>query len=141
MTARALASIVAITACLTACGARGEPTPGSPHPDDTGATAAASTSVTPPDSLALSIPDGTMIWFAEGRRAADSAGSPCVERTLEIRRDSVRMKVPLFYTLAAPTILDDTSLRAELYRDCGPVGVYRVNLRTGAPTPLLPTSR
>jgi hypothetical protein len=141
MTARALASIVAIASCLTACGARGEPSPGSPHPDDAGTTAAVSTSVTPPDSLALSIPDGTMIWFAEGRRAADSAGATCVERTLEIRRDTVRMKVPLFYTRAAPTVLDDTSLRAELYRDCEPVGVYRVNLRTGAPTPLLPTSR
>lgn len=141
MTARALVSIVAIASCLTACGARGEPSPGSPQPDDTGTTAAPSTSVTPPDSLALAIPDGTMIWFAEGRRAADSAGSTCVERTLEIRRDTVRMKVPLFYTRAAPTVLDDTSLRAELYRDCGPVGVYRVNLRTGAPTPLLPTSR
>ena len=141
MTARALVSIVAIASCLTACGARGEPSPGSPHPDDTGTTAAASTSVTPPDSLALSIPDGTMIWFAEGRRAADSAGSTCVERTLEIRRDTVRMKVPLFYTRAAPTVLDDSSLRAELYRDCGPVGVYRVDLRTGSPTPLLPNSR
>jgi hypothetical protein len=140
MTDRALVMIVA-SACLAACGARGEPSPGSPHPDDTGATTVDSTSVTPPDSLALTIADGTMIWFAEGRRAADSAGSTCVERTLEIRRDTVRMKVPLFYTRAAPTVLDDSSVRAELYRDCAPVGVYRVNLRTGAPTPLLPPSR
>jgi len=141
MTVRALVSIVA-SVCLAACGARGEPAPGAPLPDDTGTTAAAdSSSVTPPDSLALSIADGTTIWFVEGRRAADSAGTTCVERTLEIRRDTLRVKVPLFYTRAAPTTLNDTSLRAELYTDCRPVGVYRINLRTGAPTPLLPPSQ
>jgi hypothetical protein len=140
MTVRALVSMVA-SVCLAACGARGEPAPGSPQPHDTSSAAVDSSSVTPPDSLALAIPDGTTIWFAEGRRAADSAGTTCIERTLEIRRDSVRVKVPLFYTRTAPTVLDDTSLRAELYTDCRPVGIYRVNLRTGAPTPLLPSSR
>lgn len=140
MNVRALLPLIA-SAAVCACGARGEPAPGTPQPADSGTAAADSTAVTPPDSLVLTLTDGTTIWLAEGRRAADSAGTTCVERTVEIRRDTTRMKVPLFYTRSAPGVLDDTSLRAELYRDCRPVGVYRLSLRTGAPTPLLPRSR
>ncbi|MGH7561124.1 MAG: hypothetical protein ACRENB_08890 [Gemmatimonadales bacterium] len=132
MTTRSRWSLIALPVlAAAACGARGEPAPGSPQPAD-------STAAEPADSLLLSLADGATVWFAEGRPAADSAGTACFERTLEIRRDTVRVKVPLFYTRNAPTVLDDSTLRAELFRDCRVVGVYRVHLRTGAPTPLQP---
>ena len=66
-------------------------------------------------------------------RAADSAGTPCFERTIEIRRDSVRLKVPLLYTLAPPTLLDDSTMRAEISYGCRPGAVYRVGFRDGMP--------
>ena len=137
MTLRTLGIIVIVAG---ACGEQ----PRSPAPPVavSGSPAAVdSSAVTPPDSLALTTADGATVWFVEGRRAADSAGMPCIERTLEIRRDTSRIRVPLFYTRTAPTRLNDSALRGELYRDCRPVGVYRIHLRTGAPTPLLPGGR
>lgn len=116
---------------LAACGARGEPGPGTPP--------AAETSVAPPqiaDSLILITHGGVSIWLAEGRRSSDSAGRECLERTLEIRRDTTRIKVPLLYTITPPTLLDDSTLRAELARNCRPAEVYHVDLRTGHPVPL-----
>ena len=115
-----------ITLILAACGARGEPAPGALPEVDQG----------PPqltDTLVLTLPDGATVWLAEGRRARDSAGTPCVERSVEIRRDSVRLKVPLLFTGSMPTALDDTTIRAELYRDCRPSAVYQVGVREGRP--------
>ncbi len=109
-----------------ACGARGEPAPGAPLPADSAPSR-------PADSLALALPGGGGVWFAEGRAARDSSGAACYERTIEIRRDTTRVKVPLFYTRAAPTLLNDSSLRGVLYRDCVPMAVYRIHLRTGDP--------
>ena len=111
---------------LPCCGARGEPAPGNPPPHET-ATAQ------PADTMVLSAPGGATIWLSEGRQATDSAGARCTERSVEIRRDSTRVKVPLLYTLSPPTLLNDSTLRAELARDCRPTAAYRVSLRTGQP--------
>ncbi len=121
-----LAGGLAVLAGLGGCGGRGEPGPGAPPAADAGAVRAA-------DSLVLVAPGGVTVWLAEGRRGADSSGAVCLERSLEIRRDSSRLKVPLLYTRAAPTLLDDSTLRAELWRDCRPMAAYRVSLRDGMP--------
>ena len=113
---------------LVCCGARGEPAPGMPP--------AAEAAVEVADSLILSAPGGVSVWLAEGRRGTDSAGAICLERTLEIRRDTQRIKVPLLYTISAPRLVDDSTLRAALARNCRPGDVYLVNLRSGRPTPL-----
>jgi hypothetical protein len=116
---------------LAGCGARGEPAPGALPEVDQG----------PPkltDTLVLAMPGGAGVWLAEGRRARDSAGTPCVERSVEIRRDSVKLKVPLMFTAAIPTRLDDTTIRAELYQDCRPSAAYSVGVRDGLPHRITP---
>ncbi|HEU5218047.1 MAG TPA: hypothetical protein VFU23_05275 [Gemmatimonadales bacterium] len=115
-----------IALVLAACGARGEPAPGSLPEADQGPPQMA-------DTLVLSLPGGAAVWLAEGRRARDSAGTPCVERSVEIRRDSVKLKVPLLFTGSIPTMLDDTTIRAELFSNCRPSGVYKVGVRDGLP--------
>ena len=122
--------LVPVALLLAACGARGEPSPGTPP---------AAQALEPPpkaDSLILSGRQGVSIWLTEGRMARDSSGSSCLERTLEIRHDTTRIKVPLLYTVSTPSFLDDTTLRAELASNCRPAQAYRVNLRTGQPTPI-----
>lgn len=88
----------------------------------------------PADSLLYETADGSQIWFAEGRSARDSSGAPCFERSVEIRRDTSVLKVPLLFTARVPTMLDRRHLRAELMRDCRVMGIYRVELATGRPT-------
>lgn len=115
---------VVLVLLLAACGAdRNRDVPA-----DTVAAATA------PDSLVLSVDDRTTVWLAEAREATDSAGEPCLERVIEIRRDTTIRRVPLLYTAEAPILLDDTTLSAVLYRDCRPTLTYRVDLRTGYPT-------
>jgi hypothetical protein len=110
------------------CGARGEPPPdGPPVPD------ARAVPPEPADSMVLTAPGGVTVWLAEGRRSSDSAGAACYERTIEIRRDTSRLKVPLLYTVTVPVLLDDSTLRAELARDCRPTARYRVSLKDGMP--------
>lgn len=111
---------------VAGCGARGEPPPTTLPPVDAG-------TVQLPDSLVLTLPGGATVWLAEGRKSADSTGKECVERSIEVRRDSYRLKVPLLYTLDLPTVLDDTSFRAELSRGCTRMDSYRVNVRDGMP--------
>ena len=129
-------SIPAASAALLAllgCGANGESPPGMPP---------AAESLLPervPDSLVLRAPGGVTVWLTEGRQASEPAGAPCLERTLEIRRDdTVRIKVPLLYTISAPVLLNDSTMRAELSHNCRPADPYRVDLRTGRPTPIRP---
>jgi len=91
-----------------------------------------------PDEPRASQPmPGVEIWFMAGRHARDSSGFECYERTLEIRDSAGRRRVPLLYTLDAPTRLDDSSVQAQVFSQCQPGQRYRVNLRTGLPTPLL----
>ncbi len=92
----------------------------------------------PPDSLALVTPAGIEVWFIVGREGRDSAGVPCYERGLEIRDAEGRRRVPLLYTLEAPVVVDDTSVRARVYLGCRPGDAYQVSLRTGRPVPVAP---
>jgi len=119
--------VLAGSSLLALACARGEPAPGVPP-------AAPSAPVEMKDSLVLSAPGGVTVWFSEGRPATDSKGATCLERTLEIRRDSNRIKVPLLYTISAPTLANDSTLRAELAKNCHPAEAYHVDLRTGQPT-------
>jgi hypothetical protein len=120
-------------ALLVGCGARGDP--GADTPPAAGAVISPPE---PPDTMVLAAPGGITVWLTEGRRASDPAGAPCFERSIEIRRDTTHLKVPLLYTLAAPSLLDDSTLKAELARNCRPAAAYRVSLRTGAPTRIKP---
>ena len=117
-----------LTLILIAGGAGGEPESGAPPTPQADAA--------PADSLILSAPGGVTVWLAEGRRGTNPAGDTCFERTLEIRRDSSRIKVPLLYTISTPVLLDDSTLRAELASNCRPGAAYRVSLTTGRPTPI-----
>ena len=89
-------------------------------------------SSTPADTLVLT--NGPyQIWLAEGRAAADSAGQSCYERSVDVRTDSTRTKVPLLYVLDPPTVFDRDHLRAVLSYRCRPMAVYRIELATGRP--------
>lgn len=104
-------------------------------------SAAASVVATGPrDSLAASGPNGLEVWFTLSRDDEATDGQHCTDRTLEIRRDTSRIAVPLLYTGEAPRIVNDTTLEAVLYRACRPIARYRVDTRTGQPTPLRPAS-
>ena len=118
--------VLASAMIIAGCGARGEPPPNTLPPVDAG-------TVQLPDSLVLTLAGGNTIWLSTGRRGADSTGKECVERSVEVRRASYRFKVPLLYTIKAPVPLDDTSFRAELYRDCARMASYRVLLKDGMP--------
>jgi hypothetical protein len=76
---------------------------------------------------------GVEIWFTLARVGRSTAGVPCVERGLEIRRGGSRIQVPLLYTGAPPVLLDDTTMRAELWNHCQKVDTYLVDLRSGRP--------
>ena len=102
--------------------------------NDRAVTADTVEAATAPDSMVLTVDDSTTVWLAEAREATDSTGASCLERVIEIRRDTSLRRVPLLYTAEAPLLLDDTTLSAVLYRDCRPTLTYRVDLRTGYPT-------
>ena len=91
--------------------------------------------VSPRDSLVLTLAGGAQVWFTASREGRDSAGTPCIERAVEVRRDSVRLPVPLLYTREAPLPVTDSQFRAVLYRDCMPVAAYRVGASDGMPHP------
>lgn len=116
---------------LAACGARGEPPPGELPGAEQAPPAV-------PDSMVLTMAGGATVWLAEGRRAVDSAGTPCFERSVEVRRDSVRLKVPLLFTASLPTRVDDSIFRAELFRDCRPESAYKISIRDGMPHKITP---
>ena len=44
--------------------------------------------------------------------------------------------VPLLYTGESPVRVDDSTVQVHLFRDCRPDALYRVELRTGQPTPV-----
>jgi hypothetical protein len=86
--------------------------------------------------LVLRAAEGWEVWFTAARQATSETGEPCIERALELRRDTVRRRVPLFYTREAPTALGRDAIRAVLYNRCVPVGTYRVDFQTASPTRL-----
>jgi hypothetical protein len=87
------------------------------------------------DSLVLTTAAGAEVWFTLQRPAAGKNGRQCIERGLEIRSQGKRTRVPLLYTGAAPELLNDTIMRAMLWKDCTPDVPYLINLRTGQPVP------
>jgi len=125
---RSLATI----ALVIAAGCRGEPR--GPRPDSAGA-AAPGVALAPADTLVLTV-GRSGVWLTEGREARDSTGASCYERSIELRTDSTRVKVPLLYTTHPPRRIDGRSIRAELVRDCRVIAVYRVELSSGRPTKL-----
>lgn len=86
-----------------------------------------------PDSLALTAVAGVEIWFTGARPAVDSAGQPCTERVMEIRRDNRRVAIPLLYTGERPRLVNDSTIEVPIWLHCRPGNVYRVNLTTGQP--------
>lgn len=121
MTFRPTVSLLA--AFIAACGGDSRP----PAPPDRPAAAP------PADSLALSLPNGVEIWFTASRRATSATGEPCIERVMEIRDGATRRLIPLLYTGAPPRRIDDSTIEAEIWLDCRPGNVYRVDVRTGQP--------
>lgn len=85
------------------------------------------------DSLILTTPAGYQVWYSGSRPARADNGQVCVERTMQIRRDSTRVNIPLLYTGATPFLVNDTTIEAAIWLNCRPGNVYRVNLRTGLP--------
>lgn len=87
------------------------------------------------DSLVMTLADSTVVWFVVGRPDTSSSGAVCTERLLELRRADRRLPVPLLYTVGIPEAINDTTLRAALYRHCEIAAWYRVDTRTGLPKP------
>lgn len=117
---------IGLVLLLAGCRADNRPAPVPPNPGP----------AVRPDTLVLTVPGGRTIWLAEGRDARDSAGTTCFERSVEIRTDSARTKVPLLFVLTGPTVLDRGHLRAELSRHCRVMAIYSVELATGRPVKL-----
>lgn len=112
-----------------ACG--GERTPEAAPPDRMPAVSA-----DPPDELALELP-GASVWHTSSREAIGPSGERCLERTLEIRREGAPpVRVPLLYTRDVPRVIDDSTLEARVYLNCTPGDRYRIDTRTGQPTPV-----
>ncbi|MFZ5625035.1 MAG: hypothetical protein ACOY71_11505 [Gemmatimonadota bacterium] len=88
------------------------------------------------DSLALTVSDSVSVWFSSPRIGRAAAGDSCVERNLVIHRGERRVIVPLLYTGEAPRLVNDTTIEAELWKDCARFARYRVDLRSGRPTPV-----
>jgi hypothetical protein len=88
---------------------------------------------TPADSLVLTAPGGTEVWFTLSREGKAADGTRCTDRTMEIRRGGTRVQVPLLYTGAAPELVNDSTIRARLSNQCVPGDAYLVDLRSGRP--------
>ena len=86
-----------------------------------------------PDSLVLRMPDSAEVWMVGSMLDTGGTGSPCYERTLEIRRGGRSTPVPLLYTMGDLEVVDDTTVRAALMRDCAPHDIYLVSTNTGQP--------
>lgn len=119
--------VVAVVALLSGCR--------SPRPAvAAGDSASAPVSVLA-DSMVLRMKDGAEIWLAAARPDTAASGAVCSERLFEVRRDDKTLPVPLLYTIGAPQVINDTTVRAALHRHCVPSAWYLVNTRTGQPVP------
>jgi hypothetical protein len=98
-----------------------------------GAADTTATAPAPADSLVATAPGGVEIWFTLSREATAADGTPCTDRTIEIRRGGTRVQVPLLYTGAAPELVNDSTIRARLSNQCVPGDAYLVDLRSGRP--------
>ena len=117
---------IALSLLLAACGgAKARAVPA-----DTVATAPPK----PAPEQVLSAPIGVEVWFTDSRSAKDSLGASCTERVMQVRREGKEIAVPLLYTGARPTLVNDSTFEAAIWLNCKPGNVYHVNLRTGYPT-------
>jgi hypothetical protein len=119
--------LVLLAIGLMACSESGRHPPA--IPDSTSSTGSSA------DSLIMTLADSTGVWRVAGRADTSSAGAICTERLLELRRGDRRLPVPLLYTLDAPKAINDSTLRAALYRHCEVQAWYLVDTRTGLPKP------
>jgi hypothetical protein len=119
---RSCSALILLAALAGACRAQERP-----RPQDGSATPSVR------DSLVATSEDGLEVWFTLSRVGQAPDGTSCIERGLEIRRGGTRIQVPLLYTGAAPILLDRSTMRAELWNHCRPVGTYLVDLRSGRP--------
>jgi hypothetical protein len=115
-----------VLALTIACNTRGAETPEQGGAEVVRAPA-------PADSLVATAPGGVEVWFTLSREAKAGDGTPCTDRTLEIRRGGTRIPVPLLYTGTAPELVNDSTIRARLSNGCVPGDAYLVDLRTGRP--------
>ncbi len=100
----------------------------------TGTTDSPSTAATKPaPEQVLTAPGGVEVWFTDSRTARDSGGTSCTERVMQVRREGKQIPVPLLYTGAKPTLVNDSTMEAAIWLNCRPGNVYHVNLRTGYP--------
>ena len=105
----------------------------SPGDSDRPESAPMATPARPADSMVLVLPDSGELWFTSSMLDTAVAGETCTVRSLEIRRGSSRTPVPLLYTLGQPEMVNDTTVRAALVRDCARHDTYLVNTKTGQP--------
>ena len=122
---------VAMLLAATACSRERPATEAGAARDTAPSTAAFPTLA---DSLVLTAPNGVTVWFSAARAGTDSLGGRCMERGLVIRHGETRTLVPLLMTGVAPTLVNDSTIRARIWLHCRPGNTYDVNLRTGAPT-------
>ena len=87
----------------------------------------------PAPVMVLRMPDSAEVWYTGFMRDTTADGTPCNERTVEIRRAGRSIPVPLLYTLGEMEAVDDTTVRAALVRDCAKYDTYLVNTKTGQP--------
>ena len=85
------------------------------------------------DSMVLVLPDGGEIWFTASMLDTAANGETCRTRTVEIRRGGSRTPVPLLYTMGTLELVNDTTVRAALVRDCARHDTYLVNTKSGQP--------
>lgn len=88
----------------------------------------------PRDSLVLTLPDSTSVWLVRGREGIAADGTPCHERSIELRKDGRRLLVPLLYTRSAPH-LEHGKLYATLSNRCVDGAEYAIDPVTAYPTP------
>lgn len=119
---------------LVTAGCSGEQSEGGSAASD--ADPAPAAAAAPPESLAVSLGEGSGVWFTIAREATAADGRSCLERGLEIRDSAGARLVPLLYTGEIPELIDDSTIQVHLFRECRPDALYRVNLRTGQPTPV-----
>jgi hypothetical protein len=125
---RAQLLMLALAATALSCGGGDRGDAAEAEPDDEGMI---SSNVT--DSMILRTRAGYEVWYSGSRPARDDNGQVCVERAMQIRRDTSRINIPLLYTGAPPVLVNDSTIEAAIWLHCRPGNLYRVDLRNGLP--------
>ena len=88
--------------------------------------------------LALQVSDSVAVWFTSARADTSAEGRACLERVMEIRAGTQVVPVPLLYTGENPIPNNDSTIQVHIWRHCVAADLYRVHLRTGQPTRVVP---